>query len=165
MRSMRSLIDGVLLDVRVGRRDVGLGLVVVVVADEELHRVVREELLELAVELRRQRLVGRHHQRRPVHLLDDVGHREGLAAAGDAEEDLVSLACLETRDQLGDGAGLVAARLHGGDEAEVGHGGGQRSRVRCQGLSGASWHGRSRTRSSMETSATGSSILGLLSGP
>jgi hypothetical protein len=116
--------DGVLLDVRVGRRDVGLGLVVVVVADEELHRVVREELAQLAVQLRRQRLVGRHHQRRPVHLLDDVGHREGLAAAGDAEEHLVGFARLETCDQLGDGAGLIAARLHGGDEAEVGHDGG-----------------------------------------
>ena len=54
------LVDrGVLLDVGVGGRHVGLGLVVVVVGDEVLHRVVREELLELAVELRRQGLVVR----------------------------------------------------------------------------------------------------------
>jgi hypothetical protein len=46
-----------LLDVGVRARDIGLGLVVVVVADEILDRVVREEALELAVELRGQRLV------------------------------------------------------------------------------------------------------------
>ena len=34
---------------------------------------------ELGAELRRQRLVVRQHQRRPLHALDDVGHGEGLA--------------------------------------------------------------------------------------
>ena len=63
---------GVLLDVGVARRHVGLGLVVVVVGDEVLDRVVREELAELAIELRRQRLVVRQHQRRPLHARDDV---------------------------------------------------------------------------------------------
>ena len=42
-RSISSLICAVLLDVGVGARDVGLGLVVVVVADEVLDRVVGEE--------------------------------------------------------------------------------------------------------------------------
>ena len=68
MRSMSSLMRRVLLDVRVRRRHVGLGLVVVVVRDEVLDGVVREELLELAVELRRQRLVVRDDQRRHVEL-------------------------------------------------------------------------------------------------
>ena len=57
-----------LLDIGVGARDVGFRLVVVVVADEILDRVVREERLELAVELRRQDLVRRQHDRRPLHL-------------------------------------------------------------------------------------------------
>ena len=60
--------DRVLLDERVGRRDVGLGLVVVVVADEVVDRVVGEQLLELAVELRREDLVVRDDQRRPLDL-------------------------------------------------------------------------------------------------
>ena len=47
----------VLLDVRVGARQVRLGLVVVEVRDEVLDRVVREELAELAVQLRGKRLV------------------------------------------------------------------------------------------------------------
>ena len=54
----------VLLDVEVGLRDVRLGLVVVVVGDEVLDRVVREELAELVAELRRQRLVVGDHERR-----------------------------------------------------------------------------------------------------
>jgi len=57
-------------DVRVGGGDVGLGLVVVIVADEKLHPVARKEPLELAVELRGKRLVVRHHE-------------DGLAGPGD----------------------------------------------------------------------------------
>ena len=60
----------VLGDVRVGGRHVGFGLVVVVVGDEVADRVVREELPELAVELGRQRLVVRDHQRRAVPARD-----------------------------------------------------------------------------------------------
>ena len=64
------LVDvGVLLDVGVVLRDVGLGLVVVVVGDEVLDGVVREELAELGVELGGQRLVVGQHQRRPLDLL------------------------------------------------------------------------------------------------
>jgi hypothetical protein len=47
----------VLLDVGVGRGDVGFGLVVVVVGDEVLDGVLGKELLELGVELGRQGLV------------------------------------------------------------------------------------------------------------
>ena len=54
---------GVLLDVEVLGRDVGLGLVVVVVGDEVLDRVLGEELAELVAELRGQRLVVGDHQR------------------------------------------------------------------------------------------------------
>ena len=46
------IVDGrVLLNVSVCGRDIGLGLVVVVVGDKILHRVLREELLKLTVEL------------------------------------------------------------------------------------------------------------------
>ena len=86
------LVDrGFFLDVGVGARHVGFGLVVVVVGDEVLDRVVGEEALELAVELRRQRLVGRQDQRRALRRGDDVRHGEGLARAGDAEQHLVAL--------------------------------------------------------------------------
>src|SRR6185369_3389269 len=110
--------ERVLLDVRVGRGDVGLGLVVVVVADEVVDGVVGEQGLELAVELVRQRLVVGDDQRRALDLLDDVGDREGLAAAGDAQQHLGRIAAPGGRDQLLDRARLVAHRRELGLEAE-----------------------------------------------
>ena len=113
-------VDGrFLLDVEVAGRNVGLGLVVVVVGDEVLDRVRGEELLELVIELRGQRLVVRQDERRPVHLLDDLGHGEGLAGAGDAEQHLVLFAGGEAGEELLDGAALVAARLVVADELKV----------------------------------------------
>ena len=86
------VVDGrVLLDVGVARRHVGLGLVVVVVADEVLDLVVREELPELAGQLRGQALVRGDDQRGPLGLLDGPADRGALARAGDAEEGLVPL--------------------------------------------------------------------------
>ena len=73
-------VDGeVLLDVGAARWDVGLRLVVVVVADEVLDEVVREELLELAVQLGSEGLVVAEDQCWPLAAFDDVGDREGLA--------------------------------------------------------------------------------------
>jgi hypothetical protein len=85
---------GVFFDVEVGLGDVGFRLVIVVVGDEILHRVVREKLLELPVELGRQGLVGGQDQGGQVHLGDDVGHGKGLAGAGDPQEHLVGMSAL-----------------------------------------------------------------------
>ncbi len=116
------LVDrGVLLDEGVGDRDVGLGLVVVVVGDEVLDGVVGKELLELAVELGGQGLVVGEHQGGALHRGHHVGHGEGLAAAGDPEQDLVGVAALDACGQLGDGLGLVAAGLVVGFEFEPCH--------------------------------------------
>ena len=108
-----------LLDVRVGGRDVGLRLVVVVVADEVLDGVLREEALEFLVELRGERLVVRHDQRGPVHRGDDLRHRVRLARAGDAEQHLVRVAAVQPLHQFRDGADLVAAHFEVADEREA----------------------------------------------
>src|SRR3954469_17623864 len=106
------VVDGrVLLDVRVRRGHVRLGLVVVVVADEELDRVLRKQLLELAVELARKRLVVGDDERRPLHRLHEIGDAERLSRAGHAEQRLRLVAALDARDELRDGARLVALRL------------------------------------------------------
>ena len=113
------LVDrGVLLDERVGGGDVGLGLVVVVVGDEIYDRVVRHQVLELGRELGRERLVRRHHQRRPLHRLDGLGHRERLARAGDPEERLMGRAGADALGESRDGGGLVAGRLVRGLDSE-----------------------------------------------
>ena len=72
----------ILLDIGIRGGQVGLRLVVIVVGDEILHGVVREKGLELAIQLRGERLVVAQHERGPPHLLDDVGDGEGLARAG-----------------------------------------------------------------------------------
>ena len=105
------LVDGrILLDESIRRRHIGLGLVVVVIAHEILHRIVGEEFLELPIQLRRERLVGRHHQAGPLHGLDDIGNGVGLARAGHAQQGLVREPILETLDEPRNGLGLVAGR-------------------------------------------------------
>ena len=108
-----------LLDVGVAGRHVGFGLVVVVVADEVLDGVVGKEAPELLEQLRGERLVVRHHQRRPVHARDDLRHGVGLARAGDAEQHLMLVAAVQPVDQLGHGMDLIAAKLEVGCEVEV----------------------------------------------
>ena len=83
------LVDrGILLDEDVPLRNVGLGLVVVVVADEVVDGVVGEEVAKLGVELRGQRLVVGEHERRAADLGDHVGHRERLSGTGHAHQHL-----------------------------------------------------------------------------
>ena len=101
----------ILLDVRIARRHVGLGLIVVVVRDEVLDRVVREEALELTVELGRERLVVRENERRTAKVLDDVGHRHRLPGPGDPEQRLESVSALQASGQLRDSLWLVTRRL------------------------------------------------------
>ena len=113
------VVDGrFLLDVRVGGGNVGLGLVVVVVADEVLDGVLGKEAAELLIELGGERLVVRHDQRRAVHPRDALRHGEGLARAGDAEQHLRLVAPLQPVDELVDGARLVAAQFEIGDQLE-----------------------------------------------
>ena len=110
-----------LLDVGVGRRAVRLRLVVVVVADEVLHRVVGEIPLKLPVQLRRKGLVVGYDEGRPAELLDGVGHREGLAASGDPQEGLELLSVGDPGYQLFDGPRLIARGPVLGNQVESGH--------------------------------------------
>jgi len=52
------LVDGeVFFDIGIGGRKIGFRLVIIVIGDEILHGILREERLEFAVKLCRQRLV------------------------------------------------------------------------------------------------------------
>ncbi len=106
------LVDGgFLLDVRIGAGDIGLRLVIVVIADEIFDRVVGKEASELAVKLRRERLVGSEHQRGALRFLDYLGHGEGLARAGHPEQDLGAVLAADALNQVGDGLRLIALRI------------------------------------------------------
>ena len=112
----------VLLDVEVPAGDVRLGLVVVVVGDEVLDGVAREERPELVAQLGGQRLVVRDDESRLLDRLDDPGHRHGLAGARGAEERAVAVAGADGLGQLGDGLRLVGRGREGGVELERRHG-------------------------------------------
>ena len=121
-QALHLLVDrGVLLDVGVRLRDVRLGLVVVVVRDEVLDRVVRQQLAELVGQLGGQRLVRRHDEGGALELLDHPRGGGGLAGAGRAQQDDILLTCADALLQLGDGRRLVAARLVGADDLEGRH--------------------------------------------
>ena len=68
----------VFLDVSISGRKVGFRLVIVVIGNEILHRIGREEALEFSVQLGGQCLVVAQDQGRALQLLDDIRHREGL---------------------------------------------------------------------------------------
>ena len=110
----------VLLDEQVALRDIGLGLVVVVIADEILHRIVREELPELAVKLGCQGLVGGEHNGRATQAGDHIGHRERLARAGHAQKGLEHLAIEHALHQFVDRHRLVAGWRIGLEQLERG---------------------------------------------
>ena len=108
----------VLLDEGVGLRNVGLGLVVVVVRDEVLDGVVGQQLAELVRELRRERLVVREHEGGPLHLLDQPGGGRRLAGAGGAEQHDVGLAGVDATGEFDDRLRLVTARTVVADDLE-----------------------------------------------
>src|SRR5205823_8213493 len=93
---------GVFLDVGVGARDISFRLVVIEVADEVFDRVAWEELLELGVKLRGERLVMRDHKRRPIDLANYVCNRKSFSRTSHAEQRLMAIACFDGLDQLGD---------------------------------------------------------------
>ena len=74
-----------------------------------------EELLELVEERGGEGLVVGENERGAVELGDDLGHGEGLAGAGDAEQHLILFAGFGALDQFADGGGLVALGLVVGD--------------------------------------------------
>ena len=102
-------------------RDIGFGLIIVVVADEVPDGVVWEKVLELAIELRGECLVMRENEGGASKPGDDVGHRERLARTRDTEKGLVLLLLKNSTSELVDRLGLISRGLVRRDQLEVGH--------------------------------------------
>ncbi len=86
----------ILFDVGVGAGHVRFRLVVVVIGNEVLNSVFREELPHLAVQLRSQRLVRGEDDGRSLQLLDDVRDRKGLARTGNTQQSLSGQSVAQT---------------------------------------------------------------------
>ena len=77
------LVDlSVLLDIGVRGGNISLGLVIVIIADEEFDGILRKEFFEFAVKLGGQSLVMGDDQSGLLDLLNHVGHGEGLSGPG-----------------------------------------------------------------------------------
>src|SRR6266851_7984576 len=110
---------GFFFDVDVGGGNVGFGLVKIVVADEIFDGVLGKKAFEFVIKLGGQGFVVGEDERRAIHGFDDLGHREGLAGASDAEENLMLFAGIYAAHELVNGRGLVAARLVGAAQLEL----------------------------------------------
>jgi hypothetical protein len=109
----------VLFDVRIGLRDVRLGLVIVVIRDEVLDGVVRQHLSKFVGQLGGQRLVRRHHQGRSLQPLDEPCGGCRLPGTGGTQQHHVVLPRLDSPLQLLDGRRLVTGRVVRADHLEV----------------------------------------------
>ena len=108
------LVNGrVFFNEQIALRHVGFGLVIVVVAHEVFHRIFREKLAKLAVQLRRQRFVRCKNNSRPTKPGDDIGHGVGLTGARHAQQSLENLAIVHAFNQLFNRLRLVASRQVG----------------------------------------------------
>ena len=119
------VIDGgVFFYVGVGLGDVGLGLVVVVVADEVFDRVIGEELAKLVGELGGQGFIGRHDEGGALDLFDEPSRGGGFTGAGGPKENDVAFAPVDALGEFGNGGGLVAGGLVVADDFEPAGGAG-----------------------------------------
>ena len=101
----------ILFDKRIGRGNIGFGLIIVVIGDEILDGIFREEVLELPIELCGQRFVVAHDQGRLIEPGDDIGHGKRFAGTGHAQQGVVFTPTAERFGQPFDGLGLIARRL------------------------------------------------------
>ena len=103
------IVDGgILLDIGVGRGDIRLRLVVIVVRYEIFYRILRKKFAQLGAELCGQRFIVREHQRRALGLLDDIRHSERFARTGNTHQSLLGQAVVDALHQLRDRLRLVA---------------------------------------------------------
>ena len=111
-QAVNLVVDGtVLLNIGVCGRDISLGLIVVVVGDEIFYRIIGEKAAHLGTDLAGQRFIRLQDQRRAIHPGDDVGHGEGLARAGDAQQRLGVVTLMDALHQRFYRLRLVAGGL------------------------------------------------------
>lgn len=116
------VVDGrIFFYVSVRMRQIGFGLIIVVIADKIFHGVTWKQPLELIVELRGQRLVRGHDQGRAAQTGDGLGHGKGLPRAGHAQQYLVGHALPDTLAQSVNSRRLIPARSVFGNELKNGH--------------------------------------------
>ena len=70
----------------IGHGNIGLRLIIIIVGDEVLHGILREESFEFAVQLGCEGFVVAQNQGRTLKPLNDVRHGKGFAGTGYAQQ-------------------------------------------------------------------------------
>src|ERR1035437_523616 len=86
---------GFLFDISISRRHISFRLIKVVIRNKIVYGVVRKEFAVFLRKLRHQSFIVSDDKRRFAILGDDIGRRERLAGAGNAEQCLMSHAFFE----------------------------------------------------------------------
>ena len=133
----------IFFDIGIGARHIGFRLIVVIIRNEILHRVFREEAFHFTIKLRGKRLVRCQDQGWALHRLNHLGHGEGLAGTCHTQQHLVAVTGLQASDKLRNGARLVAIRFirRGHGKPPRGRGGGALFRHEQHGAGGDDIHG------------------------
>ena len=97
-------------DICIRRRHIRLRLIVIVIGDEILHRVFREELLKFRVQLGGQRLVMGYDQRGFLQTLDHIGHGECFTGTGRSQKRLTLVSFAKPGGQFFYGLRLITRR-------------------------------------------------------
>lgn len=79
----------VLFNIGIGAGNIGLGLIIIIIAYKKLHAVIGKKLAHFVAKLRRERFIMRKYQRGPADVFDDIRHGKGLAAARYAQQHLM----------------------------------------------------------------------------
>ena len=90
-------------------------MIVIVIADEIFHGIVRKQLLEFVVELSRQRFVGGQNECRLIESGDNLGHGKGFSGARNPQKDVIASAFQQIDGKFINSPGLVAGRLKFGN--------------------------------------------------
>jgi hypothetical protein len=98
-------------NIGIGLGQIGLGLVIIVIADKISHRVIREKRFKLIVKLGCKSFIMSEHQGRFLHLFYDVGNSISFSGSRYPEQSLGTWAGSQALDQFFYGLGLVSRRF------------------------------------------------------
>ena len=83
------VIDGRVLFYKcIGLRDIGFGLVVILIGNEVLNGILRKESFKLGVQLSGQYFIWGDYKGGPLKLFNYIGYRVGFTGAGYAKQNL-----------------------------------------------------------------------------
>ena len=101
----------VFFNVGIAGRDVGFGLVIVVVGHEVFYGILRKELPEFSIQLCCQGFVVAQYQGGFLHLFHHIGHGKGFSCSGSSQERLKGDSGLNALGDFCNSHGLIAQRL------------------------------------------------------